>query len=246
MSFKLQDIEALIRSIYDYQASVINKLKNEDAKIVLINEYYQLLELSEKFLENEKKKSNHDALRAEIEKIKSNLNIIQQEKQRLQTYLKEFVDGFFQLDLINKLYNTIDPHPDYKKIQFECDFRLKDPRLNVLMYSEDESNTIVPNLYLSTAQINILSFCIFLAKAIFAKDDDGNSLNCVFVDDPIQALDDINILSLIDMLRNVAFALDKQIVLTTHNRDFFELLKLKVPDNLFNSRFIKFESRGVV
>lgn len=246
LSFKLQDIEALIRSIYDYQASVINKLKNEDAKIVLINEYYQLLELSEKFLENEKKKSNHDALRAEIEKIKSNLNIIQQEKQRLQTYLKEFVDGFFQLDLINKLYNTIDPHPDYKKIQFECDFRLKDPRLNVLMYSEDESNTIVPNLYLSTAQINILSFCIFLAKAIFAKDDDGNSLNCVFVDDPIQALDDINILSLIDMLRNVAFALDKQIVLTTHNRDFFELLKLKVPDNLFNSRFIKFESRGVV
>ena len=55
------------------------------------------------------------------------------------------------------------------------------------MYSVKEGhNTIVPNLYFSTAQINILSFCIFLAKALFAKTDRNEDLGCVFIDDPIQ------------------------------------------------------------
>lgn len=145
------------------------------------------------------------------------------------------------------MYNTIDPHPEYKKIDFECDFTYKDPRLNVLMYSENQKKeSIVPNLYFSTAQINILAFCIFMAKALFIKTDTGKNLDCIFIDDPIQALDDINILSMIDLLRNIAFTLDKQIILTTHDKDFFELLKMKVPDRLFNSRFIEFKERGVL
>ncbi|MCE9295061.1 hypothetical protein ACIXKS_23220 [Bacteroides fragilis] len=165
----------------------------------------------------------------------------------MQKYLEDFVAGFFQLDIINRLYNTIDPHPKYKKICFECDFSHKDLRLNILMFSEQENKeSIVPNLYFSTAQINILAFCIFMAKALFTKTDTGDDLGCIFIDDPIQALDDINILSMIDLLRNVAFTLDKQIILTTHDKDFFELLKMKVPDRLFNSRFIEFKERGVL
>lgn len=149
-------------------------------------------------------------------------------------------------DLINKLYNTIDPHPEYKKIRFECDFNYKEPRLNILMYSEQDGiDTIVPNLYFSTAQINLLSFCIFMAKALYAKNDNNEDLGCIFIDDPIQALDDINILSMIDLLRNIAFSLDRQIVLTTHDKNFFALLKKKVPDNLFNSRFLQLSQRGV-
>lgn len=102
----------------------------------------------------------------------------------------------------------------------------------------------MPNLYFSTAQINILSFYIFLAKALFVKDNEERSLDCIFIDDPIQALDEINILSSIDLLRNVAFFMDKQIVLTTHDRNFFELLQKKVPDSLFDSRFITVPKRG--
>ena len=45
-------------------------------------------------------------------------NLIDTEKTRLQKYLDDFVKGFFQLDIINKLYNTIDPHPEYKQIDF--------------------------------------------------------------------------------------------------------------------------------
>lgn len=221
--------------------------KQLSEKILLVQQYINSIELAIKYSENEKRKKQCDNFIEEIQKYEHIVNAVDAEKNRLQVFLEEFVNGFFQLDVINKLYNIIDPHPDYKKICFECNFDNKDPRLNVLMYSSDGKNDkIVPNLYFSTAQINILSFCIFMAKALFSKTSKGKDLECIFIDDPIQALDDINILSMIDLLRNVAFSLNKQIVLTTHDKDFFELLKMKVPDRLFNSRFIEFKDRGVI
>lgn len=217
-----------------------------DTKLTLLNKYEVLLTLGEKYSKNEEKKGE---LRKKEEQLKEKIqkrDLINDERARLQKYLEDFVKGFFQLDIINKLYNTIDPHPEYKQIDFRCSFKNNVPRLNVVMYSVKEGHdTIVPNLYFSTAQINILSFCIFLAKALYAKTDKNEDLGCIFIDDPIQALDDINVLSMIDLLRNVAYSLDKQIILTTHDRNFFELLKKKVPAELFGSRFLELKQRGV-
>lgn len=217
-----------------------------DTKLTLLNKYDVLLTLGEKYSTNEVRKAELRNKEEQLKEETQKRDLINYERARLQKYLEDFVKGFFQLDIINKLYNTIDPHPEYKQIDFKCDFKNKDPRLNVVMYSvKDGHDTIVPNLYFSTAQINILSFCIFLAKALYAKTDKNEDLGCIFIDDPIQALDDINILSMIDLLRNVAYSLDKQIILTTHDRNFFELLKKKVPAELFGSRFLELKQRGV-
>ena len=217
-----------------------------DTKLTLLNKYEVLLILGEKYSKNEVRKVELRNKEEQLKEETQKRDLINDEKARLQKYLEDFVKGFFQLDIINKLYNTIDPHPEYKQIDFKCDFKNKDPRLNVVMYSvKDGHDTIVPNLYFSTAQINILSFCIFLAKALYAKTDKNEDLGCIFIDDPIQALDDINVLAMIDLLRNVAYSLDKQIILTTHDRNFFELLKKKVPAELFGSRFLELKQRGV-
>lgn len=237
-----------INTVYQEAIRKSHERRSElNDKLEVVKEYIRIIGIVGKYSENENFKKQYDVLEIKRQKDIKNKEIVDQEKTRLEKYLKDFVNGFFKLDIINKLYNTIDPHPEYKKISFECDFSLKDPRLNVLMYSEKEGrDSIVPNLYFSTAQINILSFCIFMAKALFAKTDKKEDLGCIFIDDPVQALDDINILSMIDLLRNVAFSLDKQIVITTHDKDFFELMKMKVPERLFNSRFIEFKGRGVI
>lgn len=236
-----------IKSIYNnYLSEVLEKKQKIEKSSSAIKNYINLLSLGEQYNENQKIKNKLREIEVQIEKEEQNKRIVDDERTRLQIYLDKFVKGYFQLDLINKLYNTIDPHPEYKKIRFECDFNYKEPRLNVLMFAEQDGiDTIVPNLYLSTAQINLLSFCIFMAKALYAKNDNNEDLECIFIDDPIQALDDINILSMIDLLRNIAFSLDRQIVLTTHDKNFFALLKKKVPDNLFNSRFLQLSQRGV-
>jgi len=232
-----------------YESVLEATLKNQekvDTKLTLLNKYVVLLTLGEKYSKNEVRKVELRNKEEQLKEETQKRDLINDERARLQKYLEDFVKGFFQLDIINKLYNTIDPHPEYKQIDFKCDFKNKDPRLNVVMYSvKDGHDTIVPNLYFSTAQINILSFCIFLAKALYAKTDKNEDLGCIFIDDPIQALDDINVLSMIDLLRNVAYSLNKQIILTTHDRNFFELLKKKVPAELFGSRFLELKQRGV-
>lgn len=235
-------------SIFEQGLKQQKTLKAEQEKRQMaLGNYISVLQLIETFLGNKRIEAELNDLKKQKDKSKQFEKTIKEEIDGIQYYLEKFVNSYFELDLINRLYNAIDPHPDYKEIQFKCDFKLKNPRLKILLSSrEDGKESIVPNLYFSTAQMNILSFCIFLAKALFATDNEGKSMDCIFIDDPIQALDDINILSIIDLLRNVAFSMDKQIVLTTHDRNFFELLQKKVPDTLFNSRFITLPERGKI
>lgn len=87
---------------------------------------------------------------------------------------------------------------------------------------------------------------IFLAKALHAKDDDGQSVDCIFIDDPIQAMDSINILSTIDLLRSLVANYNKQIILSTHDENFHRLLEKKIPPGYFDSKFIELETFGKV
>lgn len=206
-----------------------------------------LMVKSIKYMEYQENLDEKNKLEKVLSTLESELECCSNENVSLENYINDYVNNFFDLDLINRLYNTIDPHPDYKKIKFSCNFDNIRPKLSIVMRQMDKDmKPIVPNLYFSTAQINILSFCIFLAKALHAKNDKGEAVDCIFIDDPIQSLDDINILSLIDLLRNLAFTNKKQIILTTHDKNFYELLKRKMPANLFNSKFLKLYERGKV
>lgn len=207
--------------------------------------FMNLVVKAEEYLGYNKNVSEIKTQELDIEDLKEKLGLLNEEKVKLSDYVKNYVDKFFDHALINKLYNTIDPHPKYKEINFDCDFDKQTPRLCVKMSTVDgQGNEIVPNLYFSSAQINILSFCIFMAKALNATDDKGNKVECMFIDDPIQAMDDINVLSVVDLLRNVAFVNKKQVVITTHDRNFYELLKKKCPSYIFNSKFFKFWEKG--
>lgn len=197
-----------------------------------------------KFEENKKIQNDLKTSKSLKDKINKKLK---EEITNVSEHIGKQIKSFFYEDLINDLYKRIDPHPDYKKVKFIPDFKDNKPKLNVCVYKEDESDKfIIPNLYFSQAQLNILSLCIFLAKALNAKDDKGNSIDCIFVDDPIQSMDSINILSTIDLLRSIIVNQQKQIILSTHDENFHNLLKKKIPSNLFKSKFMELETFGKV
>jgi exonuclease SbcC len=178
------------------------------------------------------------------DKVGSNLK---DELSKVSKHIEKQIKSFFFEELINDLYKRIDPHPDYRKVKFKPDFKEAKPKLNVCVYNEnDETDFIIPNLYFSHAQLNILSLCIFLAKALNAKDDKNCAIDCIFVDDPIQSMDSINILSTIDLLRSIVVNQKKQIILSTHDENFHNLLKKKIPSNLFNSKFMELETFGKI
>lgn len=244
-------IEDTVEKVEECLRQEINSLKQEqEIQNKLLGEltsFSNLIKNTEEYLGYNTNLKEIKKKKKIIEELDDKLKVLNEEKERLSTYVKTYIDKFFDKALINKLYNTIDPHPKYKHINFDCDFDKQTPRLCVKMATVNgASDEIVPNLYFSSAQINILSFCIFMAKALNAKDDKGENVNCIFIDDPIQAMDDINVLSVVDLLRNVAFANDKQVLITTHDRNFYELLKKKCPAYIFNSKYFKFLDKGII
>jgi hypothetical protein len=169
------------------------------------------------------------------------------ELQDINATLARQLDSMFQTDLINEIYRKIDPHPNFSEVKFACGFRLKTkPTLNVMVKDKGSEKEISPLLYFSAAQLNILSLSIFLARALNAKSPSGQPLDLILIDDPIHSMDSINVLSTIDLLRGIALNHDKQIVISTHDENFYELLKRKVPTGLCGSKFLKLKSFGRV
>lgn len=248
--FKI-DLVNIDKNLVNIEFDKLKNIEKEKLQSFLnIKENYLIIDkLKEdcfKVTESEKIQKEIKELSRESKKLLNIKAKIKLEKDNLIKYLKTTINGFFYKELINKIYSKIDPHPDYSEIEFECDFEDKNPRLQIytIKIVNDKKERSVPALYFSTAQINILSLSIFLARALKTKDTKGESVNCIFIDDPIQSMDSINILSFIDLFRSMVLFLGKQLIVSTHEENFHLLLQKKIPVGLFDSKYIEFETFG--
>jgi exonuclease SbcC len=236
------DLEKLLEENIEVCISIIDSLKNFKGDIEKLERYKTNVI---PFLKSEENKKDRRRLEAEITLLDNTVNKeLGKEKTKLSKFINKQIESFFYQRLINSLYKKIDPHPRYNKISFKCDFSQDKPKLNVFVSNDCDDDSIVPTLYFSTAQLNILSLSIFLAKALNTTDSQGKPIDCIFIDDPIQSMDSINILSTIDLFRSIVTNMGKQIILSTHDESFQNLLKKKMPEKLFKSKFIEFETFG--
>ncbi|TKF11265.1 hypothetical protein FCV66_17935 [Enterovibrio norvegicus] len=189
--------------------------------------------------------SKSHGIECKLRKLHSMTTELDNDTISLGREISSRVDAFFNTDLINKIYQSIDPHPEYKEIVFTCTAEDK-PRLLVSARSTKSNQLMSPTLSFSSAQINVLALSIFLARALNAKDNEGNDVDCILIDDPVQSIDAINTLGLIDTLRMISVKFNKQIILTTHDENFHELLKKKIPQDSFSSKFLRLKSFGKV
>lgn len=198
------------------------------------------------YLESAKTAGEISTLRKDNEQLAKVNLLLNQEKDSLTKFIGDEVKAFFKSDLINQIYFKMDPHPDYIGIEFECTFSATGkPRLELWVVDRDGGKSI-PTLYFSASQVNILSLSIFLARALTTKNENGELVNCIFIDDPIQSMDSINILSFVDLFRSLVVSYGKQLIISTHEENFHNLLQKKVPKELFNSKFLTLETFGKV
>ncbi|MGF6399352.1 exonuclease SbcC [Pseudomonas frederiksbergensis] len=227
---------------------ISNRLLRNDSLERLVNGFKLLLELMISFKPYVKRLSLQQDLAAVELKLdqRNKVNdILFAERGAVIQQLKTFINNFFYEDLINSIYRKIDPHPSFKKVEFKADFDVDKPGLNIVV-SDEDGVQISPILYFSAAQSNILSLSVFLASALHAVDDKGNSIDVIMIDDPIQSMDSINILSTIDLLRSICLQFKKQIIISTHDENFFGLLQRKIPAEIVGSKFLQLEKFGVV
>ena len=249
--FKI-DLVSIDKNQVNIEFEKIRNIEKEKLELLSsISENYMIIDKLKddclKVTEAEKNQKEIKELSDEIGRLVIVKEKLNNEKINLKKYLEKTINGFFYKDLINKIYSKIDPHPDYSEIEFKCDFADKNPRLQIytIKYIEGKRVESIPSLYFSTAQINILSLSIFLARALKTKNpQSGKFVDCIFIDDPIQSMDSINILSFIDLFRSMILFLGKQLIVSTHEENFHLLLQKKIPSDFFNSKFIEFETFG--
>lgn len=177
------------------------------------------------------KQKEYKLLKDKLDYFKTIIEELTVLKDESHFYIKEKIEQVFNLKSVNKIFQMIDPHPKMTDIIFKLDESVKDSLgLNIMCKDHKKPENIeAPILYLSSAQVNILSLSIFLASAI----ENSQEFNTILMDDPIQHLDGLNILSFIDLLRIICFSLNKQIILSTHDERFFKLLQKKLIRNIF-------------
>lgn len=219
-----------VNSEYERFTNLKSELNSFGIDLELIKENVNANDLSNKIKELE---SEIPALVKSSEKIHS-------ARKDCMDYIQTGINDYFNKDVINLIYGRIEPHPKLTKIDFLTDFNERgEPRL--LITTGNDEGKVNPILFLSAGQVNVLSLSIFLARCF----EYGNKeIETIFMDDPIQNLSDINVLSFIDLLRTLITEHNKQIIISTHDEKFFRLLQNKLPEEHCKTKYFEFESMG--
>ena len=146
--------------------------------------------------------------------------------------------------LVGDIYSRLDPHPSFKLIGFE----------HSIYYGKGSSTPVVsdvaagiaadPLIVFSASQANIAALSYFLAMSLGAG---MRGLPFVLLDDPLQSMDDVNVLGFADLCRFVRS--QRQLIVSTHDRRFANLLHRKLaprqePDRTLIHRFKSWDRRG--
>lgn len=214
----------------DYLNSNIEILHKilEESGIREYNKTLKKLKLEEKKkeLEFEKKSLKQDELKEKFETTKAKL--------------EKNLDEYFNQTIISEVFQKIDPHQTMKNIEYEFSINKDEKPELFIRVSENEGSenkdSYRPESFFSSAQLNMVAFSSFFSRALQAKD---LPISTIFIDDPIGHFDDINILGFSDLLRSVMEVQDCQIVLTTHDDKIFQILKRKLSNEYYSSKFIK-------
>jgi len=136
------------------------------------------------------------------------------EKEMIQNYIMDN-------EMINLVFEFINPHPFYRQ------FRImkSGAETNMVPVGKNGGNIYLDHLF-SEAQLRVLSLSIFLGLSLSAKNNDFGQ---IYIDDPVQSMDDINMVSFIDLLRALkrSNSVDKNFIIGTHDFNFSKLLKIK-------------------
>ena len=181
-----------------------------------------------------------------IEKITiANKKIIESKKlyDNLKIKMEEHIKNIFGGVTISQIYSKIEPHKRFTKLQYKVDFNENSAPELYIKVLNNQNEEILPELFFSSAQLNTVALSVFMGGALSTVNP---KLHTIFIDDPVGHFDEMNVLSFVDILRTIVSTTDWQIVISTHEERFFELLKVKLNPTYYNSKFLKFKEEGCI
>jgi DNA repair exonuclease SbcCD ATPase subunit len=126
--------------------------------------------------------------------------------------------------LLDRVYSRIDSHPAFTRTALLSRYSQGKGRMDVLI--EDPVGNIKrqdPAGILSSSQLNALAVSLFLSFNLAVS---SLPIEMAILDDPLQSLDDVNLLGLVDVLRRARGK--RQLLISTHDERFSQLLRRKL------------------
>ena len=160
----------------------------------------------------------------------------------LRSASSELVEGeLVRLEpLLQRIYSAADPHPEFRIVKLLS--RMRQGRGQVLAEVKDpthDQRIDAPGAFLSSSQMNVLAVSVFLALNLGIP---TLPLKVAILDDPLQSLDDLNLLGLIDLLKRMRER--RQLIVSTHDSRFTSLLERKLRPVSESQRTILIELSG--
>jgi len=142
--------------------------------------------------------------------------------------------------LLQSIYARIDCHPAFRLVAFLSQVvRGKGQLSTVVRDPIEEKECDLPSAVLSSSQVNALAASVFLALNVGVP---RPPLDVAILDDPLQSLDDINLLGLVELLRRAKDR--RQLCVSTHDGRFGSLLSRKLRPRNEKGRTVVIELDG--
>lgn len=142
-------------------------------------------------------------------------------------------------ETIQKVFEQINSHPTFTKLDLEMDTYRNNNYLTINVSKVNGTNEVKANApyVFSSAQVNSIALSLFLAMSLKQK---WSPLQLIGLDDPIQSMDEVNVISFIDLLRLFIDKQKKQIIISTHDYSFYKMILKKF--RYHNLAVIEFEA----
>ena len=146
--------------------------------------------------------------------------------------------------LVAEIYSRLDPHPAFTQLNYHLGVYRSRPIADPVVTDESEGISADPSVVFSSSQANVAALTFFLAMSWSAG---SHALPFLLLDDPLQAMDDINALGFADLCRHIRNA--RQLVVSTHDRRLGGLLARKLAPRSVGEqtrviRFVGWERSG--
>lgn len=175
-------------------------------------------------------RKQHKSLREHASKLESTIDMAADLVKGLQEASTEVISKKLSevRPLLRGIYSKVDPHPTFRDIRFDARYFYQKGRVNPLVEATEDpgiEEAVPPFDFMSSSQVNVVALSIFLAMNLGLK---TIPLDTVILDDPLQSLDDINLLGFVDLLRRIRDHGSRQILVSTHDPRLAALLERKL------------------
>jgi len=220
----LEDIEKILVTISEHKKALASKINSSEKASTLSQEL--LLHFM------------NTAIKAKIDSLGNEIKTLEQQRVKTSQLIEEYLDlqravkrssdnETSQLlaqyaGTIKKFYHYLNPSMYMRDLNLRIQSNAaQSNRLIFEVISSENAKKHSPSYIFSAAQNNVLALSIFLS---FAIKQQWSKLDTIFLDDPIQNMDDINIHSFVDLIRGIQKQTDKQFFISTHDDRIYNFM----------------------